>query len=120
MLIAALTAFAKATASLAEAERRRKGPRYIIGSRYITGCFDGIKIGEIQLSDCVMIHIPSRQIDRVADRLILIAASCVRPHRATADQIDHPNHAHGWFLIVVVLCSVAVRACKVVSAFRRT
>jgi hypothetical protein len=59
-----------------------------------------------------VLDVPARQIDRVADRLIPITLSGVRPHRAAVAQIHDANYAQGRCSMVDVLCSVAVYVCK--------
>jgi hypothetical protein len=54
-----------------------------------------------------VLDVPSRQIDRVADRLIPIALARTRPHRATVAHIHDADYAHGRCSMVDVLCSVA-------------
>jgi hypothetical protein len=76
------------------------------GPRYITGCLDGIKIGDIQLLQLVAIHEPPREFDSVADRLIPIALSRACSHGATIEQIHDADYAHRLSLRVGVLCSL--------------
>jgi hypothetical protein len=46
--------------------------------------------------------------------------SRVCPHRATVAQIHDADYAPGRRSRLGVLCSVTVRVCKVMSAFKRT
>src|SRR5262249_18283634 len=67
--------------------------------------FDGIQIRDVELGQFVMTDVAPRQIDRVADRLILIASSRIGADRAAVPKVDDADYAHER-AVSDVLCSL--------------
>ena len=76
-----------------------KGPRYIC---------DRVEIRDVKLGDSVAIDVRARQLDGVAERLILITLSCTRADGLRPTHVDDADYAHGECSSLVVLCSLAV------------